>query len=65
MCVRVLQTREIASNPEDDTLFLKFPGEDPFKNDRVKAQQLQQQEWLAQQLSMLREKEERERAEDA
>ena len=44
---------------------MKFAGEDPFKNDRVKAQQLQQQEWLSQQLAMLREKEERERAEEA
>lgn len=48
-----------------DTLFLKFPGEDLQKNDRVRAQQEQQQEWLAAQLAIQREKEGRERQDAA
>jgi hypothetical protein len=36
-----------------DTAFLKFQGEDLDKANRVKAQQMQQQDWLAQQINQL------------
>jgi len=55
----------LAGNPPEDTLFMKFPGEDLYKEQRTKAQQAQQQDWIAQQLAILREKEEREREEAA
>jgi len=52
-----MRAQDIAPLPDTATLFLKFPGEDPFKPDRTRAQHVQQQDWLAQQLAMLREKE--------
>jgi len=50
---------------DTDTLFLKFQGEDPKHGARVKAQQQQQQDWLAQQIHDLSSKESRDRQEDA
>jgi len=50
---------------DTDTLFLKFQGEDPKHAARVKAQQQQQQDWLAAQIYDLSSKEGRSRQEDA
>lgn len=50
---------------DTNTLFLKFSGEDPNHDKRVKAQQQQQQDWLAQQIFELSQKENRSRQEDA
>lgn len=50
---------------DTDTLFLKFQGEDPGHAARTKAQQNQQQDWLAQQIFELSSKEARTRQEEA
>lgn len=50
---------------EIPTNFLKFAGEDPDKAERTSYQKQQQQDWLAQQISDLANKEAAERAEDA
>jgi len=50
---------------DSDTLFLKFQGEDPRHAARVKAQQQQQQDWLAAQIHDLSSSEGRARQEDA
>lgn len=61
---RDLVTKANADNYYDmDTQFLKFPGEDRGKPTRDKEQQQMQQEWLAQQVQMLRDRDEFERAE--
>lgn len=40
-----------------DSTIMKFQGEDPYYKERVKAQQKQQKDWLAQQISIARYKE--------
>jgi len=59
-----LRAADIATAADDSTLFLQFAGEDRGKPERVQAQQTQQQDWLAQQLALLREKESRDVADE-
>jgi hypothetical protein len=51
---------ELTRVPTD---FLKFGGEDPNMKDRVRAQKLQQQDWLAQQIADLQQREQNEQDE--
>lgn len=61
---RELSAQQVG-NPlsEKSEIFLQFAGEDPNAKQRQKAQQAQQQQWIAQQLLIAQDKEERLRAE--